>query len=148
MSDIQLTGNLYIGTVTTEQLAASGTDYSASISSMVIKRTRTAVTVPPTLANIRETEKAGALKEMLEINFFSGVDAASVWAELYDAIDTDSATLQFKGNLNSGPTGPDNPEFSGSIVVLGVDTGADVGALRAQTQTFPITAAGIEKSIS
>lgn len=133
MSEVQLTGNLSLG----------GTDYSSSISSMTIKRTRNSVTVPPTLGNIREVDKAGALKEALEITFFSSMAAASVWAELYDAIDTDSAELTFTGNLDSGATGADNPEFSGTIVVMGIDTGADVGSLREQTQTYPITIAGI-----
>ena len=130
MSDIQLKGNLSLGAV----------DFSASISSMVIKRSRASVTRPPTLANIRETQAAGALQESLEITFFSGTEAASVWADLYDAIDTDSAELAFVGNLNDGATSADNPEFSGTIVVLGVDSGADVGSLRQQTQTYPITA--------
>lgn len=138
MSDVQLKGNLSIG----------GTDFSASISSIVIKRTRASVTVPPTLANIRETEKAGALQEAVEINFFSSMAASSVWADLYDAIDTDTAELTFSGNLDTGGTDADNPAFSGTFVVLGIDTGADVGSLRAQTQTYPVTAAGITKAIS
>lgn len=137
MSDVQLTGELSLG----------GTDFSDSIHSMIIRRTRTAVTRPPTLGNLRETQAAGALVEMLEINFSSSLAAASVWADLYDAIDTDSAELTFAGLLNPGSVGADNPEFSGTIVILGVDTGADVGALRQQTQTYPITAAGVAKAI-
>jgi hypothetical protein len=136
MSEIQLKGNLSIG----------GTDVSAFVSSMIIKRERVSVTVPPTLGNIREVQKAGALKEALEITFFSSTAAASLWADLYDALDTDSAELAFVGNLSDAATGPDNPEFSGTIVVLGVDSGAAVGALREQSQTYPITADGITKS--
>ena len=138
MSEVQLTGSLTIG----------ATDFSDSISSIVIKRTRNSVTVPATLGNIREVDKAGSLKEAVEINFFSDLAAASVWADLYDAIDTDSAELTFSGNLDVGATGADNPEFSGTFVVLGLDTGADVGSLREQSQTYPVTDAGITKSVT
>lgn len=137
MQDIQLTGSLSLG----------GTDFSDSISSMVIKRTRASVTRPPTLGNIRETQAAGALQEALEINFFSDLAAASVWAELYDALDTDTAELAFSGEPDGGTAGADNPHFSGTIVILGVDTGADVGSLREQSQTYPITKDGITKDV-
>lgn len=138
MSDVQLLGSLTV----------NSTDVSDHVSSMIIRRTRTAVTVPATLGNIRETEKAGVLKEALEINFFSSVSATSFWADLYDALDTDTAELSFVGTLNEGAVGPDNPEFSGTFVVLGVDTGADVGTLREQSQTYPITSAGVAKSVT
>lgn len=137
-NEVQLTGSLTIGAV----------DVADFVSSIVIKRTRSSVTVPPTLGNIREHEKAGALKEAVEINFYSSLAATSLWADLYDAIDTDSAELAFTGNLNSGATSADNPEFSGTFVVLGIDTGADVGSLREQSQTYPVTDAGIAKSIT
>ena len=135
MSEVQLKGSLTIGAF----------DAAAYVSSIVYKRTRTSVTVPPTLGNIRESEKAGALKEAVELNFFSSVEAASLWATLYDALDTDAAELTFTGRLEDGVVGVDNPEFSGSFVILGVDTGVDVGSLRQQSQTYPVTAAGISK---
>lgn len=137
MSDVQLTGSLTIG----------GLDVATTVSSIVIKRTRNSVTVPATLGNIRETQKAGALQEAVEINFFSSLAAASLWADLYDAIDTDTAELAFTGRMNAGAVGADNPTFSGTFVVLGVDTGADVGALREQSQTYPVTAAGVTKVV-
>lgn len=136
MSEIQLTGSLTINSV----------DVAANVSSFVIKRQRNAVTVPATLGELREYQKAGALTEMIEINFFSDMAATSFWADLYDAIDTDSAELTFSGTLNAGAVGVDNPSFSGSFVVMGVDTGASVGALREQSQTYPITVAGITKA--
>jgi hypothetical protein len=138
MSDIQLTGSLTINSV----------DVAAYVSSFVIKRERTSVSVPATLGNLREVEKAGALREAIEIRFFSSLAATSLWAELYDAIDTDTAELTFSGRLEDGDVGSDNPEFSGTMVVLGVDTGADVASLREQSQTYPITADGVTKAIS
>lgn len=138
MSDIQLTGNLSIGAI----------DFSDNISTMMLKRTRNSISIPATLGSNRETERAGSLKESLEINFFSSMAAASLWAELYDAIDTDLAELPFSGNLGPGATSADNPLFAGTIIILGIDTGAAVGTLRQQTQTYPITAAGITKTIA
>lgn len=136
MSEIQLTGSLTINSV----------DVSSSVSSFVIRRERSAVTVPACLGNITEYEAAGALKESIEINFFSSHAATSFWADLYDAIDTDTAELSFSGTLDAGAVGTDNPSFTGTLVVLGVDTGGTVGALREQSQTFPITSAGITKA--
>lgn len=137
MSDIQLTGSLEINT----------TDVSDFVHTLTIKRTRASVTVPPRFGNIREVTKAGALLEALEIRFHSSMAASSLWADLYDAIDTDTAELPFSGLLfDNAPMGPDNPEYSGTFVVLGIDTGVDVGALRLQTQTYPITAAGITRT--
>lgn len=133
---LQLKGNLKLGPE--DQSTPTVTDYSGAITSIVINRERSSVTIPPTLKDARETEKAGPLRESVTINFFSDVDAASIWAELYDAMDTDSAILYFEGNLNEGATGADNPQFSGYFSVLGLETGADVGTLREQSQTYPV----------
>lgn len=135
MSDVQLTGSLTIDSL----------DCAEYVSKMTIRRTRSAVTVPATLGNIIEHEKAGTLKEVLELEFFSAMTAGLLWAKLYTALGTNSAEVAFTGRLNDGAQGPNNPTFSGSIVILGLDTGADVGALRQQTQTYPITAAGVTK---
>lgn len=135
MSDVQLTGVLTINSVNVAEY----------VSRMTIKRTRSSVTVPATLGNIIEHEKAGTLKEVLELEFFSPLTAGQLWAILYTAIGTDGATLPFSGRLNADAQGPNNPTFSGSIVVLALDSGTDVGNLRSQSQTYPITSAGVSK---
>jgi len=136
MSDIQLTGSLTIDSL----------DVSEYVSKFVIKRERNAVTVPATFGKLVESEAAGALKESLEIEFFSPMTAGQMWAKLYTAINTDTAEVTFTGcRMNTGAQGPNNPTFSGSIVIMALDTGAEVGALRQQTQTYPITAAGVTK---
>jgi len=138
MSDIQLRGALTIG----------GIVVGDQCSSFVIKTERNSVTVPPNLANIREVQKAGAKKLALEINFWSTMAAADFWAELYDALDTDDAELSFVGKMNAGDIGADNPEYSGNIVVLSVDTGGEVGSLREQSTTFPITRDGLTVNVT
>lgn len=138
MSEIQLTGSLTINSV----------DVSDQVSSFVIKRTRNAVTVPATFGLNTESEAAGALKESIEIRFFSSLSAASFWADLYDAIDTTTAELTFSGTLDDGAVGADNPSFTGTMVVLGIDTGADVASLREQSQTYPITRDGVTKAVA
>lgn len=137
----QLKGNLKLGVVTAD------IDVSASVTSMTIKKSRESITVPATLATGKATQVAGAGSETLDIVFHSSMAAASLWAMLYDAMDTDTAELKFEGTLDEGLVGADNPKFSGTIVILGVDTGGAVGALRQQTQSYPITAAGITKAI-
>jgi hypothetical protein len=133
MSDIQLKGALTIG----------GINVGDQCSSFVIKTERNSVTVPGTLTNIREVQKAGAKKLSLVINFWSTMAAADFWAELWDAIDSNSGELAFTGKMNDAALSADNPEYSGNIVVLALDTGGEVGTLRAQSQTYPITRAGI-----
>lgn len=137
----QLKGNIKFGVVT------ANLDFSSNVTSLVVHRTRESITVPATFGTGRATQVAGALGEALEINFFSSTDAASMWAMIYDAIDTDTAELKWEATLNPGIVSADNPKFSGTIIILAVDTGGTVGTLRAQQQTYPITAAGIVKAI-
>lgn len=137
----QLKGNIKLGPVT------ASVDYSNFITSLTIHRTRESISVPATFGTGRATQVAGALGESLEINFFSGTDAASVWAMIYDIVDTDASELKWEATLNTGIVSADNPKFSGTITILALDTGGAVGSLRQQTQTYPITAAGITKVI-
>lgn len=140
---IQLKGNLKLGPT-----AGTAVEFGASVSAFIIKRTRAGVTVPPTLATARGSQAAGALDEAVQIDFFSTTAASSVWAELYDALDTDSSELYFEGTLNPGAVSADNPKWSGKITILSLDTGAAVGALRTQSQTYPVTQAGLTKAIA
>lgn len=137
----QLKGNIKLGVVT------ANIDFSNYITSLMIHRSRESITVPATFGTGRVTQVAGALSESLEINFFSSTDAASMWAMLYDALDTDTSEIKWEGTLNTGIVSADNPKFSGTITILSLDTGGTVGSLRAQTQTYPITAAGVIKVI-
>lgn len=137
----QLKGNIKFGILT------ANLDFSNFVTSLTIHRTRESITVPATFGTGRATQVAGALGETLEINFFSGTDAASMWALVYDIMDTDSSELKWEATLNTGIVSADNPKFSGTITILALDSGGTVGSLRQQTQTYPITAAGITKVI-
>lgn len=139
---VQLKGNLKLG-----PSAGTAVEFGASITAFIIKRTRASIAQPATLATGRDTMAAGALSESVQIDFFSSTAASSVWAELWDALDTDSAQLYFEGSLNPGTVNADNPRYSGIITILSLDTGIAVGALRAQSQTYPVTAAGITRAI-
>lgn len=130
---LQLEGTILLG----------GVDYSDEITSLLITRRRNLVARPATFGNSRETQKAGTLTEELTINFINGTAAALVWAELWDAIDTDSAELTFSGTLTDAAIGADNPAFTGTCIVTGVSVGGQVGQYNQQTWTFPITEAGI-----
>lgn len=143
MTAVQLKGNLMLC-----EEGGTLTDYSDAVSSMVISRSRNSVTEPATLSSGRESEKAGTLTETLTINFFSDMAAASVWAVLYDVLDTDSSEIDFQGTFDDGALSADNPSFTGVATLMSLDTGADVGTLRQQSITLPITAAGITKAIA
>jgi hypothetical protein len=139
---IQLKGNLKLGPT-----PGTAVEFGAAITAFVVKTERESVTLPATLATGRASEAAGAMKQMVQIDFFSTTAATSVWAELYDAIITDSAELYFEGTLNPGAVSADNPRWSGYITVMTLDTGATVGALRSQSQTYPVTQAGVTRAI-
>lgn len=139
MEDIQLGGNLMLGTVPA--------DYSDYISSMVITTSREAITRPPTLGKPVRSNAAGAPEYQLKLTFHSSLAAASLWAELWDTVESANGEIAFSGNLEEGVTGPDNPEFSGTITVMSLDTGADVGKLRQQSQTYSVTADGVTKAV-
>lgn len=140
---VQLTGLLKLGAD-----AGTATDVSAFVSKMIVHVSRSEVAIPATLANNTEGVAAGSFQYSLEIQFYSGLAATSLWAKLYTAALTDSAELYFEGQLNSGAVGVDNPKWSGKIVVLTVDTGADVGTLRQQSQTYKSTPAGFTKVVA
>lgn len=131
------------GTVT-----LASTDYSSEITSCVLRRQRRTSVLPPTFGNKIESAKAGAEYNELTINFINEKAASKVWSELFDAIDTDTGEIAFTAKLDDGATGSDNPEFSGTIVVTGAEFGGTVGQVNTQSQTFPITNAGVSKAVA
>lgn len=139
---IQLRGNLRLGPT-----AGTAVEFGNAITAFIVKTERESVTLPATLATGRASSAAGAIMQSVQIDFFSSTAASSVWAELYDAIITDSAELYFEGTLNPGPVNADNPRWSGIFTVMTLDTGIAVGALRAQSQTYPVTQAGVTRAI-
>lgn len=138
---IQLEGHIKLGPV-----GGPLTDYSAEITKLVIKRTRTSVTIPATWADAEESEAAGARKNSMDIEFLTATTAASVWAELWDALDTDDAELDFEATQSTDAVGGDNPKWSGTIVVMSAETGGTAGTIRTQAQSFPIKKGTLEKA--
>jgi hypothetical protein len=136
MSIVQLHAHLQVASV----------DVTPFVSAFTIRRQRDSVVVPASFGNLRQVEKAGAMREWLDITFHSELTASSFWARLFTAMDTPSAELSFEGQLDEGPVTTDNPAFTGRFVVLSLDTGGRVGEVREQTQTYPITAAGVTVS--
>lgn len=130
----QLEGNL--------QLAVAGSpleDVSEWISEYRINRQRTMVKRPPNLKNATEVSAAGSKMRNLVIGMFSPTTAGSVLGLLREAIESDTAEIEFAGTMNDEPVGPDNPLYSGKAVVPQLDEGTVVGTLRSQTLTLPIT---------
>lgn len=140
---IQLEGSAKFGPV-----GGPLVDYSNQITNCVINRTRATVSSPATWGDVTTDVNAGARTETLTINFLTSVAAASFWAELWDALDTDSGELDFEIRLSDAAVGADNPEFSGTLVTTGVDTGGQAGEIRSQSQTFPIKRGTLEKATS
>jgi hypothetical protein len=135
----QLKGNL--------KMAISGqavADVSAYVSSMVLNTARASITVPAVLSTAQSSTLAGETSQSLTIRFHSDITAAAFWARLYSIVTSADATADWEANWEEGATSPDNPKFSGTAatdnaaVLLSLDLGADVGALRQQTVTLPL----------
>jgi hypothetical protein len=129
---IQLEGTIKIGPT------GSLVDYSAAITSLTITKTRQLVTRPATFADARETQHAGPESDTITINFLNDEAASGFWVELWDAINTDSAELDFDALYKPGAVGASNPRYTGRFVVAQLDQGGDVGALAQQRQTYPV----------
>jgi hypothetical protein len=138
---IQLGGTIKLGT-------SSGTavDYSSYISQLTINFTREMIDVPATFGQPIKSQSAGSEQNTLTIEFFSPTTAASVWHELYNAFKTSSSQLYFEALYNAAAAGADNERWSGLCIVSTLDTVPTVGSLRQQSQTFPITSAGVTRA--
>lgn len=136
---VQLKFNLKIAPAGIEPLV----DVSAQCSEFKIVTSRDGVTIPPNGATGRGSTAAGAINEQLVITCHSAMDAASLFATLREVIYTDTAELDFEGTHEDGAVSEDNPQYSGTAVLLNLEAGGAVNALRGQTITLPITEAGI-----
>ena len=139
--NLQLKGNLMLGPITAD------TDVSAYVTAMTIKRSRTSIGIPATLATGEDSEAAGAGKTVIELAFFSDFSADSIWDVLNAALDTPASELLFEGTLEEGVVSATNPKWTGTLIVMGVDTGGVVGALRSQSVTYPVKQGTLVKSI-
>lgn len=139
---LQLKGNLMLGPVTAD------TDVSEWVTKFTLQQTRTSIAIPATLATGQDSQAAGAAAAALELDFFSDFGADSIWDILMTAIATDTSELLFSGTLDPGAVSATNPEWSGTITVLGVATGGTVGGLRTQSLTFPVKAGTLAKTIT
>ena len=135
----QLKGNI--------KMAVAGSavaDVAAYVSSMVLNTARASITVPAVLSTAQSSVVAGERSQSMTIRFHSDVTAAAFWARLYSIIITDDSVADWEANWETGATTADNPKFSGTkatnngLVLLSLDLGADVGALRQQTITLPL----------
>ena len=128
------------GTVT-----LGGTDVSTEVFAFTITEERSTSTRRPTFGSANESERAGAAKAMVTIDFEDTLDPSASLAhqEIADAIRTDSGELAFEVTYKTGAVSASNPKYSGTIVCTSLETGGEVGSELEQSQTFPVTAAGI-----
>jgi len=130
---IQLGGKLEIGPV-----GGPLVDYSNFVTKFMLDVERNTVTRPPTLGVPTEVDLAGHRKGTLIIAFFSDINAASLWAELYDTIMTDSSQFDWSGLWDSEAVSVNNRRYFGTATLMNLSTGNDVGALRDNEVTCPL----------
>ena len=118
-------------------ITLGGTDYSDEISEFLIDVTRSTVTEAATYGDATENDKAGPQKASVTITCKNELAAASVARELWTALLTDSAELAFTARYATGAASTDNLEYSGNLVVTGVQIGTKAGEDREMSQTFP-----------
>lgn len=136
MEEIQLKFGLTLGS----------TAYEDKISSMILRTVRDQVAVPPTGGNMQRSAAPGATYQELIVTFRSSHAAASIWAELWDAIVADDGEVAFSGMKNDGAASADNPVFSGTARLFQLDSFGTAGQLREQTVTLVVTEDGVTKA--
>jgi len=140
MSLTQLKGNLMMG------VDAADVDISAWVTRLTVQRLRESIAIPGTLATGQASVAAGAETDNVIVDFFSDLSAEAPFDLFEQAITSPNSELLFEGTLDPGPVGPENPKYSGTAVILGLDIGGTVGQLRTQSQTFPIRAGTLVKA--
>lgn len=128
-----LKGEIKIGAT-----SGTATSYKAEVTSVVLKKSRDTVEIPATLGTGRKDRKAGAVMNEITINVIGDVQATSLWAALWAAMDTDSGEQYFECLLKDGAVGALNPKFSGQMVVTEASIGAASGTLSQFSVTMPI----------
>lgn len=126
-------------------VSLNAVDCSTEIYSFKIVEERATSTRRPTFGNATESERAGATRTSIEIEFEDTLDPSTslAHAEITDALRTDSGELTFEVTYKSDAVSASNPTYSGTMVVTSVETGGTVGGELDQTQTFMVTAAGL-----
>lgn len=141
--EIQLEGSIKFSTLDAEGDPDPLTlaEYGDEISSLVIKRTRLAVTKPPTFANAQQIMRAGAKEDSLTINFFGDETVASkFWTLVWTATETSPCELYFEATWKTGSVSADNPKFSGIALITDLDIGGTVNEYKQQSKTWPARA--------
>lgn len=119
-------------------------DVSASISSMKRNGQKATVTVPAVLSTAQSSVAAGDKTESITIRFHSGIEATSLWARLSSIFASADSAADWEAIFDPLPVTADNPRYSGThaggngLILLNLDQGEDVGALRQQTLTMPL----------
>jgi len=137
---MQLEGNIQFG-LSPDTL----TDFSGDISSLVLNTTVQTTTRPKTFASAVEEKRKSGLVYSMRINFFNDeLDPLSFWLMCWDAQRDDSTDdgrqpgeLYFSATYTTDAPDPEtNPEFTGWVLVEGLDTGGTVGEWKQQNQTW------------
>lgn len=136
MEEVQLKFGLTLGS----------TAYEGKISSMILRTVRDRIEVPPTGGSLQRSAAPGATYQELIITFRSSHAAASIWAELWDAIVADDGEVAFSGMKNDGAASADNPVYSGTVRVFQLDSFGTAGQMREQTVTLVVTEAGVTRA--
>jgi hypothetical protein len=129
-----------IGTFKCCEAGGSLVDFSAVTSNVTITETRQTITVPAVLSTAESDSAASEWSRSLAVTFHSTTAAATLHAVLRAAINTSTSLIDWEYIANDDAVSASNPRFSGQAMVVQLETGGEVGALRQQTITMPIKA--------
>jgi hypothetical protein len=117
------------------------TDYTCDISAFVITEGRATVVKAPTAGNPMTEQKAAAGFGSVAMTFAGNPgDATGLWQELRTAMQTRTGELFYRVRYGTAAVSATNPQFTGYITVVDLDTGAPVSTMRRQAKTFPARA--------
>lgn len=125
-------------TIVNGVVTIDGDDFSDAITKVVLAAAADEVEIPATLAGPKSSRKGG-VKYTLELEYLSSPGTAQLAEALDEALAADGL-LPYTVKLTDGAISATNPEYSGTLVVLGNQLGGDAEGLSTGSVTFPLTA--------
>jgi hypothetical protein len=125
--------------------SGSAVEVGTEVFSLKLIEERATNTRRPTFANAVESVRAGASKNMFEVEFEETLDPSTSLAHkaVTAAVRSDSGEMYVEGTLKPGTVSASNPKYSGTVIVDSVSTGGEVGSELEQSHTWTVNEDGI-----
>lgn len=120
--------------------AGTAVSYKSEVTTVELMRDRDTIEFPATFGSDKSS-RAGTRENSIRINLINDVQATSLWAALWAAMDTATGELFFSVVYKDETVSATNPIFSGTMIVLASGIGGEASSLSTKSVTFPIKGA-------